>query len=302
MLNDKFIGFQHWNIKGRDYKEFMSHLPLEGTEMEQIGMATDDDYPIYGVKYGDTDGDNVLMIVTGIHAGPEWVICEAAREFLKALIHPERHPEQERHLRWINDYFDGVYWVPIASPWSFVHNSRDNKNGVDLNRDFNAENPQAETQVIKEVVHRIQPTVMIDGHETSARGAALAGIRNDNDIHAAYIHKVYLAIKIATVLLGDERAHYHGLLGGAAPGELRRWGATVPTNKQGGQIESTLIEIGNGYSGNNFKERRARRGINLLFASVLAFIPFVHTPYDVHQYDEKADAYTKTGRHEMRMK
>jgi len=269
-------GFEGFYIADRNYDGFISSLPPTNTEMEIIGYSEGNDFPIYGVKYGDVTGKNVLFLVSSLHSSTEWSTAWSCRNFLEILSNPNSHPDQKKYIDLINNYYDGIYWIPIGNPWGYNNNSRLNKNGVDINRDFADPNPQSETQVIKTIVNQIKPSVLFDVHEKISPSLALASIDEGEDIDNTYRHKTQRAIEISTMLLNRQAQHW-GTLGGAGAGELRRWAGTVPKNKDNEQIESGIIEIGDSNTSGSVENKmitwRTKQGINALFSITLAFNP-----------------------------
>lgn len=57
-----------------------------------------------------------------------------------------------------------VVFVPVVNPDGFSSCNRFNKNGIDLNRDWNAAT-QPETRSVTSLVRRLHPSVIVDEHE-----------------------------------------------------------------------------------------------------------------------------------------
>ncbi len=269
MLIKKVPGFDGWHPgETRDYGHLIGLLPPANCTLHEIGKSTDEDYDIYAISHGDLNAGNTLWLTGGMHGGTEWMSCYYALEFVTALANPEGRP-QEYYLKWVMSQFDAVYLVVCANPWGFVNGTRNNKNDVDLNRNFDSVSPETETTVIKNNIDEIKPRIVLDCHEKVSSGVALASVDNwrgpvDDDY---YPEETWRAIRYAKHLAG-EPANYHGT--NASSGELRRWAATEAENADGGQIWAFIIEPGDSSTTDSDAELRTKRGINITFAVTLA--------------------------------
>ncbi len=136
----------------RDYTGFVERLVSlrsSNTRIETVGVV--DDYPIHRVSLEADQGvhKNVL-IAAGIHgdepAGPASVL-----RFL------------ERDNTHLLQRFKFLI-LPCINPYGYVHNTRENKRGVDLNRSFE-ETGIAEIDIVKGTIDGQRFDFCIDFHE-----------------------------------------------------------------------------------------------------------------------------------------
>lgn len=141
----------------------------EGWEIEELGTASDGESPIYGMAYGDLERKPVIFITVAIH-GNEWVPVYFAQEFRRIWHNPRMHPNY-RVIQKLKQTFS-IYCMPLCNPYGYKMRyvtgdegqGRQNFNGVDCNRDFLSEDPQAETVLIKEKFLKLSPVSLIDCH------------------------------------------------------------------------------------------------------------------------------------------
>lgn len=136
----------------RDYTCFterLESLNSSHTRIETVGVV--DDYPIYRVVLASDPGvDKNILIAGGIHgdepAGPASIL-----RFL------------ERDNAHLLQRFKFLI-LPCINPYGYVHNTRENKEGLDLNRSF-GETGIAELDIVKEVIEGQRFNFCIDFHE-----------------------------------------------------------------------------------------------------------------------------------------
>ena len=136
----------------RDYACFIERLESlksSHTRIETAGVV--DDYPIYRVVLAADPGvDKNILIAGGIHgdepAGPASIL-----RFL------------ERDNTLLLQRFKFLI-LPCINPYGYVHNTRENKGGVDLNRSFE-ETGIAEVDIVKEAIAGQRFDFCIDFHE-----------------------------------------------------------------------------------------------------------------------------------------
>jgi hypothetical protein len=137
-----------------------------------------------------------VCIITSIH-GSEQGCAWTAAQFFRLMFEDPNDP----HLGFLrrNVVFDVI---PVANPWGFANNQRKNKNGVDLNRDYNAwfygKNPpdsseyagpypgsETETQVIMDFVkENLDAQVVLDYHNIG-QGYPLFYVYDQKDVQLA---------------------------------------------------------------------------------------------------------------------
>ena len=151
----------------RDYTCFterLESLNSSHTRIETVGVV--DDYPIHRVSLEDgLDRKKRILITGGIHgdepAGPASVL-----RFL------------ERDNTYLLQRFKFLI-LPCINPHGYVHNTRENKRGVDLNRSFE-ETDIAEINFVKEAIEGQRFDFCIDFHEDwEAKGVYLYEAQRD---------------------------------------------------------------------------------------------------------------------------
>lgn len=141
----------------------------EGWNIENLGTASDSESSVYGMYYGDVVNKPVIFI-TVAHHGNEWVPIFSAQEFRRIWNNPRLHPNY-RVIEEMKRRF-AVYCFPLINPSGYKlrydtgdeGKGRDNFNGIDMNRDYLAENPQPETEIVKNKFMELQPITYFDSH------------------------------------------------------------------------------------------------------------------------------------------
>ena len=145
----------------RDYTCFterLESLNSSHTRIETVGVV--DDYPIFCVSLKAGQGVKKNILITGgIHgdepAGPASVLRFLEQDNLHLL----------QRFKFLI--------LPCINPYGYVHNTRENKRGVDLNRSFE-ETGIAEVDIVKETIAGQRFDFCIDFHEDwEATGAYL---------------------------------------------------------------------------------------------------------------------------------
>lgn len=153
---------------GREIREyaFIPETPNNNTNL-----------PFHRIKF---------CLVAGIH-GYEQLSSWALAHFLKDLCENNEEKNFLRFLRWNVD----LRVVPVANPWGYDNNARKNSNGVDLNRNFDANwqahpNPEddyysgpsaaseVETQILQQWLDDNRDAVYVIDHHNIASGYPLA--------------------------------------------------------------------------------------------------------------------------------
>ena len=151
----------------RDYTCFterLESLNSSHTQIETVGVV--DGYPIHCVSLGSGLGVHKNILITGgIHgdepAGPASVLRFLGRDNTHLL-------QQFKFLI-----------LPCINPYGYVHDTRENKRGVDLNRSFE-ETDIAEINFVKEAIEGQRFDFCIDFHEDwEAKGVYLYEAQRD---------------------------------------------------------------------------------------------------------------------------
>ncbi len=139
-------------MSGQDYTRFTERLKSLKSPCMRIETAgVVDDYPIYRALLEDgLDVRKNILITGGIHgdepAGPTLVLRFLERDNTDLL----------QRFRFLI--------LPCINPYGYVHNTRENKRGLDLNRSFE-ETGVAEVDIIKETIEGQRFDFCIDFHE-----------------------------------------------------------------------------------------------------------------------------------------
>lgn len=136
----------------RDYTRFterLESLNSSHTRIETVGIV--DSYPIHRVSLEDGLGIKKSILITGgIHgdepAGPASVLRFLERDNTPLL----------RRFKFLI--------LPCINPYGYVHNTRENRRGVDLNRSFE-EAGIVEVDIVKKAIEGQRFDFCIDFHE-----------------------------------------------------------------------------------------------------------------------------------------
>ncbi len=133
----------------RDYSKILDRL--NGINLECVIIGTVQDYPIYQVFWGPRIDDCENILITGGIHGDEPAGVEAALRFLER----DDTDCRKRFRYWI---------IPCVNPYGYVHNTRENREGVDINRAFEADRV-SEAAIVKRALVKTQFSFAIDFHE-----------------------------------------------------------------------------------------------------------------------------------------
>lgn len=143
--------FEEKSISGTQIKinavtKFLKSLPL-AFEVKQIGASLQNK-PIHLVKWGN--GSTKILLWGGMH-GNEPTATATLCDLCNYLQHHDYQEEAEKLSEKIT-----IYFIPMVNPDGVQKYTRENAQGIDLNRDFlNMESPEA--QVLKKIALAIQP-------------------------------------------------------------------------------------------------------------------------------------------------
>lgn len=155
-----------------------------------IVSKNETDYSIaYSVFETSSDLQHIL-ICAGVHGD------EKTSVFGVAKLVEELLTSTENWATYIKSNFV-LHILPIANPWGFDNNSRVNKDGVNINRDFSAF-ATTEAQAIRDYISRIGSNlkVVIDSHNTILKAPYLL-TKKDFKYYNLYVRS---AIQLASVL------------------------------------------------------------------------------------------------------
>ena len=117
----------------RNYTEITERLKRLDVPVELIGTAHN--YPIHQVcLVSSTDTPSHILVTGGVH-GDEPAGVEAVLQFL------------ERDNTVLLKEFSFLV-IPCMNPYGYVHNTRETRNGIDINRAFEADDI-AEVAIVK---------------------------------------------------------------------------------------------------------------------------------------------------------
>lgn len=151
-----------------------------------LGVSSDADLNVYAVSVGDLTEKPVVFIECGIHGQHEWTSGYWLREFMHMLHDPSSTPYPEVFWKLRSKF--SFFAIPILNPWGYVYGpsehgskenaeTRNNKNGVNLNRNFDAfweENTdpskgsepfsEPEAKMVRDAVQLYKPIMFLDYH------------------------------------------------------------------------------------------------------------------------------------------
>ncbi|RKU08175.1 hypothetical protein C6503_23625 [Candidatus Poribacteria bacterium] len=133
----------------RDYTEITERLKNLGMPIERIGTAHS--YPIHRIRLTSSAHKPQQVLITGGMHGDEPAGVEAVLQFLA----------RDNTARLKNFSF---VIIPCINPYGYVHDTRETRNGIDINRAFETDDI-AETAIIKKTLGQTQFSFAIDFHE-----------------------------------------------------------------------------------------------------------------------------------------
>lgn len=149
----------------RDYSELIRRLHELDLPHKIIGAVGDT--PLYLFQLESQSCKPKQILITGGMHGDEPAGVEAVFSFLA------------RDNSELLNHFSFVV-IPCVNPYGYIHEIRENKDNVDINRSFETDDV-AEAVIIKDAIRKMQFTLAIDFHEDyEADGFYLyEGVRNE---------------------------------------------------------------------------------------------------------------------------
>jgi len=133
----------------RDYGVIIGHLKRLDLPVNLIGAVND--YPIHLFQLESfTHTPKKILITGGVH-GDEPAGVEAVLQFLA-----RDNTELLKRFSFIV--------IPCVNPYGYVHETRENSDGIDINRSFEDEQV-SEVDILKRAIGQTQFTLAIDFHE-----------------------------------------------------------------------------------------------------------------------------------------
>lgn len=129
--------------------------------IEELGKGEVSETEILGMNLGDPDRPTIFMVAT-VH-GTEWAAAYYALEFAKFLADPGDYVTDTSHVEYLRRKYN-FFLIPVGCPWGYENNSRENANGVNINRDYRSVS-QKETQTIIAAFNSLHPVAFLDCHE-----------------------------------------------------------------------------------------------------------------------------------------
>lgn len=133
----------------RDYHKVIDRI--EQIELPYNIIGTVNTHPIYQINLRSPAANPKNILITGGMHGDEPAGVEAVLQFL------ERVPTH------IQQQFSFTV-IPCINPYGYIHNTRENKDGIDINRSFET-NDVTEVTIVQEVIDNMQFSFTIDFHE-----------------------------------------------------------------------------------------------------------------------------------------
>ncbi|MDE0484104.1 MAG: M14 family metallocarboxypeptidase [Candidatus Poribacteria bacterium] len=133
----------------RDYADIVNRLNDWDLPLDLIGKIHD--YPIYQICLKSSASAPKNILITGGVHGDEPAGVEAVLQFLA------------RDNTELLKQFTFVV-IPCVNPYGYVHDIRENSDGVDINRSFETEEV-SEVAIVKKALGQTQFSLAIDFHE-----------------------------------------------------------------------------------------------------------------------------------------
>lgn len=166
--SDGILDWDDSSGTGSDYNILVDWVSSLGFSLEDLGFDESGNYQLKGYEVGDVDKP-CIFIVPNQH-GWEDGGAHIVPEVLKRLKNKNFLDKNYKEL--INTFH--FYAIVSANPWGYENGTRDNSNGVNLNRnwDYNfsgtgvGEKPfsEKETQIIRDKINEKKPIAVIDHH------------------------------------------------------------------------------------------------------------------------------------------
>lgn len=155
----------------RNYADITSRVENLNVPVALLGRVHD--YPIYHVRLASTAPAPLSILITGGVHGDEPAGVEATLQFLG-----RDNTELLKRFTFVV--------IPCINPYGYVHGTRENREGVDINRAFETTDVP-EVAIVKKAIGQTQFALAIDFHEDyDANGFYLyEGKRNEAYIGAA---------------------------------------------------------------------------------------------------------------------
>lgn len=133
----------------RDYHKVINRLEKLNLPVNIIGVINT--YPIHQFNLKSQVVNPKHILITGGMHGDEPASVEAVLQFL------ERVPTQ------LQQQFSFTV-IPCINPYGYVHNTRENQDGIDINRSFETDEVP-EVTIVKEAIDNMHFLFTIDFHE-----------------------------------------------------------------------------------------------------------------------------------------
>ena len=191
----------------RGYSKILDRLNAANLEfLTKIGTVHG--YPIFKVLLGPETGERENILITGGVHGDEPAGVEASLRFLErdngALL--------KRFRFWV---------MPCINPHGYVHDTRVNREGADVNRSFATEEV-SEASIVKRAIAQTQFSFAIDFHEDcDATGFYLYEGKRDKQFIGPQIAAV---VKTIGPMDDDDSGESEELIGQGVYGVARQWG------------------------------------------------------------------------------
>ncbi len=152
----------------RNYDNIIDRLNTIDLPMKVIGMVSE--YPIHVIHLESSANNHKNILITGGVHGDEPAGIEAVLHFLE-----RNNSSLLKHFRFTI--------IPCINPYGYVHDIRENRDGIDINRSFET-NDVLEVAIVKKILCHLHFSLAIDFHEDyEAKGFYLyEGKRNGKHI------------------------------------------------------------------------------------------------------------------------
>lgn len=158
------------------YEELLNLYNIKGTTLHELGCSFGG-RPIKGISTGDLS--KPMFLIFNLHGKHEWRTPYWIIRFMR-LVAENNNPYYRDVFTKLQSKFC-LFVIPTINPDGYINNTRENDNGVDLNRNFDldwetypgdqyggtkgsAPFSEPETKIIRDIVHEYKPILLVDCH------------------------------------------------------------------------------------------------------------------------------------------
>ena len=234
--------------------------------------------PIPLIKIGR--GPKVVLAWSQMH-GNESTTTKALFDFFKFISQKDIHKKE------LEDFLVTYtfYVLPILNPDGAASYTRENANGVDLNRDAR-DLSQAESRCLRKVIAQIRPSLCLNLHDQRS----IYGLDNGNSATISFLSPAAddvlsetPARKVAMALI----VKMNDFLQNFIPGQVGRYDDSFNTACIGDTVQSEgvpTILFEAGHYKQDYQRERTREFVFYAFLALFDIVKNDHTTYDYRDY------------------